>query len=383
MTRARRVVGSPVAIRMLGTSMPRIGPLAALLIGGLLASGLVGCSPSTTEPPAPKPLEGWTTLVDGYTGGGITAAWSAGAAGAQRSWALVGGDGANGVILELSGSTWTRHTIAGVGLLWWVHGDAAGNRAAVGDGGALVTWKAGDSAPKVTRIKALQDANVALYGVWFAPGATEYWVVGGNPKVGVGTGIAWQIPASSLDADPAASATRVDVGDKQGILFKIIGVGEERWAVGDGGVIWHGKGATWAVEATIDTDVLIGIAGDTSDHLVTVGGRGAGVVARRSASGWAQVAGGKDSWISGLSAVTLLPSGVALVGGTYGFLGMQDATTPKDDLPGLDPPLTTLTLHGAWSDAHTQVMVGGSFDNPAAPIVGCVLMRGAALPALP
>jgi len=81
--------------------------------------------------------------------------------------------------------------------------------------------------------------------------------------------------------------------------------------------------------------------------------------------------------------VTLLGEGTAIVGGSYGFLGKQDDTTATDDLPGLDPPLTSLTLHGAWADGHTQVVVGGSFDNPATPIVGAVIMRGDPLPTLP
>lgn len=362
------------------------------LMALLTTATLLACSPPERDrPKAQAPLEGWTALVDGYQRGGITAAWSAGISGKKRSWALVGGDGKDGLILELSGDTWVRHTVPGARLLWWVHGDAQGNRAAVGDGGTLVTWRAGDATPKVTQISSLKSAGVALYGVWFAPGAEQLWVSGGNPKASAGSGVLWRIPASSLTAggsDAAATAAaKVDLGDKQGTLFKVIGVGDERWAVGDGGHIWHGKGVSWQREATIATDVLIGVAGSKADGLVTVGGRGAGVVARRDSSGWKQVAGGKDAWISGLSGVTLLPEaehpGVAIVAGSYGFLGQQDDTTSANDLPSLDPPLTSLTLHGAWADPYTQVVVGGSFDNPAAPVVGTVLMRGAPLPPLP
>ncbi|MCO4759906.1 MAG: hypothetical protein KC502_00250 [Myxococcales bacterium] len=356
----------------------RVSVLVALLF-------MAGC-PSETVAPTPvakDPLKGWSVLAGKYAGGGLTAAWSSGAGGTARSWVLVGGDGKDGIILELNKGAWTQHKVPGAGLLWWVHGDAAGHRIAVGDRGTIVSWTSGDAAPKIIQIAELEKSNVALYGVWFAEGAETLWVVGGNPKAGPGSGVLWSIARADLSGDPGAKAKRVDVGADQGILFKVIGAGGERWAVGDGGKIWHGTGDKWAIEHTAKTDVLIGISGTKPTELVTVGGRGAGVVIRRDADGWKQVAGGDGAWISGLSAVVRLADGTALVGGNYGFLGKQDATTDPTDLPAVTPPLTDLTLHGSWADKHTQVVVGGSFDNPTQPIIGCLLMRGAALPALP
>ncbi len=368
-----------------------------------LASALLGCSPVSSgadtgtqdavnpdtvnadadaESDAGDVLAGWTAHTKVYAKGALASAWSNGAAGDARRWALVGGDGTTGRVLTLTGDTWSAYDVNETGLLWWVHGDDAGHRAAVGDKGTLVTWTEGDAKPTVTVFKSLAAEGTALYGVWFAPGAKRYWIAGGNPQKG--TGLLWRVDADSLSKTPEASAAKVDLGADAGVVFKVIGTADgQRWAVGDGGTIWHRAKDTWAVEAIVKTDVLIGISGSSADALVAVGGRGAGVVARRTAKGWSQVAGGANAWISGLSAVAYTAGGAALVGGSYGFLGKQDADTPADELPGVEPPLTQLTLHGAWADKHTQVMVGGSFENPAKPLVGCVLTRGASLPKLP
>ncbi|MBP47198.1 MAG: hypothetical protein CMH53_04610 [Myxococcales bacterium] len=354
---------------------------------------LFGCGAEPTSNPtdthsSQTPLQGWQVLADEWAGGALASAWAPATTDIDSGWVLVGGDGTTGVILELIEGQWQKWSIEQSGQLWWVHGDAQGRRVAVGDKGTVVSWARGDETPTVTQLTAFKDSATALYGVWFGSSSDEIWLVGGAPLIGPGSGKLVRLSRKVLTGKPLSTSDyeEIDLADELGVLFKIIGTPDgQLWAVGDGGQIWHRNAEKWTLEATIDTDVLIGIAGGAPDQLVVVGGRGTGVVARRDATGWQIKAGAvPDSWIPGLSAVIALDEGRALVAGNYGFVGEQSAQTPRNELPSLEPPLTSMTLHGGFGTTSHQVMVGGTFENPSAPRRGCVLVRGStALPALP
>lgn len=330
-------------------------------------------------------LENWQVLEDNWFDGALASAWC------DKSgdkWVLVGGGSNSYSIVEMVGSKWVKRGGQGTDQLWWVHGDESGRRIAVGNSGVILSWVAGTQQLTLTRLPrpGLEPVKTALYGVWFSEKSEDVWIVGGDPAVGPGSGVVFKIAKSALQAGELKESQieYAKLDDKLGVMFKVIGTDDgQLWVVGDGGQIWHRKDEKWELEATINTDVLIGIAGDSPTTLVTVGGRGSGVVARRGADGWSTVAGGSsDSWISGLSAVVAMGPDEAVVAGSYGFVGVQNASTPKNELPGIEPPLTSMTLHGGFYTSKRQVIVGGTFDNPAAPKRGCVLYKGPPLPKL-
>lgn len=337
-------------------------------------------------------LAGWKLLgEDALAVGNLTSVWSNAKPGAAREWLIAGGDLAGdkaGVIWELRGDKWRKHSFPGVGLLWWVHGDSDGRRIAVGDGGVVIRWQSGDEKLSESIVPGLRKAGTQLFGVWFTQNSKQFWIVGGNASGQNATGLLWSVPFEAVDgAAIAAKATKHDLGDDQGLVMKVWGVGvagnEHLFAVGEEGRIWSNGGGKWAIDADLDVDRWIGVTGSSATDVVAVGGLGSGAVARRDKDGWSKVAGCATCFINGsLAAVLLTDDGTVVVGGSHGFLATQKGDTSNKDLPTVDPPLSELDLHGAWRDKHTAVVVGGNLNNPTVA-AGVVLYRGAALPTFP
>jgi hypothetical protein len=337
-------------------------------------------------------LAGWKVLgEDALPVGNLTTVWSNGKSGAEREWLLAGGalsGEKSGVVWELRGETWTKHSLPGTGLLWWVHGDASGRRVAVGDGGTVVRWQSGDKSIKAETVPSLAQAETQLFGTWFADQSTAFWIVGGNAKSQASKGLLWKVPFAAKDGAAIDSdATKEPLDKDQGLVMKVWGTGaagkESLFAVGEEGRIWANTGGKWAIDGKLEVDRLIGVTGRGVDDIVAVGGLGSGAVVRRDAKGWTKVAGCSTCFINGsLAAVILAADGAAVIGGSHGYLAVQQGDTKDKDLPTVDPPLSELDLHGAWLDSHTAVVVGGNLSNPKIA-AGVVLYRGAALPPLP
>lgn len=369
---------------MHGTATPahKARPLALLLTVLLLATGGVGCGPADTEPAGEDWLAGWRVLADELPAGAINSAWGNNGAGAQRQWVLVGGKVGNAVVYTLHGDTWKRHDFPGQGMLWWVHGDSQGRRVAVGDHGLLLRWQDGAETIDAVQIPALASESTALYGVWFGDGADHFWLVGGTPTDGGRPGPLWRVPFASAPGAEAASALKEPLDGKQGVLSKIWSVdGERLWAVGDHGNIWSNPGGVWQVEYEGGPGRVVGVGGREGGDVVAVGGQGAGEVLRRHGTTWRRSAGGPTSFVNGLSAVMVMPDDTAIVGGTNGYVAIDDGLDHGDELPAVEPPVTDLSLHGAFAGSATQIMCGGTFGS--ANPVGTVLIRGDALPPLP
>jgi len=334
-------------------------------------------------------LEGWAVLgKDALPISNLTSVWSNGKSGADREWLIVGGSAAgnkDGLVLELRGDTWSKHTFKGVGLLWWVHGDASGRRIAVGDGGTIIRWQSGDKTLTHQQVPSLRKAKSQLFGVWFADKAERFFLVGGNASDQTAKGLLWTVPFSAKTGDDIdAKATQEKLDGKQGLLMKVWGASNERvFTVGEEGKIWALDKGAWKLDGTIETDRFIGVTGRSENNVVAVGGLGSGVIAKRDATGWKQVAGCSTCFINGqLAAVILTEDGTTIVGGSVGYLATHKGEKTEKDLPTLDPPISELTLHGAWADSHTMVVVGGNLSNPSTA-AGVVMVRGEKLPELP
>ena len=368
--------------------------VSMFLLGGCTGSN-GGGDTSDTSDVVVQPgdwLSGWKVLgEDALPVGNLTSVWSNGKAGADREWLLVGGavtGDKRGVIWQLRGQKWTKHTFAGTGLLWWVHGDSEGRRIAVGDGGTIIRWHRDDTTIKADKIPSLSANGTQLFGVWFADKGEKFWLVGGSAQDQTAKGLLWEVPLSANNAaELDANSTKLSLDSKQGLLMKIWGTGaageEQVFAVGEEGRIWSNVTGKWAEDAKLDIDRLIGVTGRGADDVVAVGGLGSGAIARRNAKGWQKVAGCAMCFINGnLAAVMLTDTGVAIVGGSHGYLAIEQGQSKDKDLLTVDPPLSELDLHGGWLDDHTAVVVGGNLSNPKVA-AGVVLYRGAALPTLP
>ncbi len=348
----------------------------------ILALCLIACGPGDDEPEPTNWLADWHVLADKLPSGAINSAWTNDGTGAEREWVLVGGKSGQSTIYILRGDTWAQHKLPGEGILWWVHGDTQGRRIAVGDDGLIVRWQRDDKEPTAVRIPELATESTALYGVWFGDSDAHFWLVGGTPTDGGKPGPLWRVPFTSTPGHEASVAQKEALDGKQGVLSKIWSADSKTlWAVGDRGRIWSNGGGNWAIEYEAGPGRVVGISGRSASDVVAVGGQGAGVVLRRGSAGWKLAAGGPTSFVNGLSAIMLMPDGTAVVGGTNGYVAIEDGVDHGDELPSLEPPMTDLSLHGAFAGKRTQVMCGGTFGS--ANPVGTILTRGETLPPLP
>ncbi len=272
---------------------------------------------------------------------------------------IVGGDADGGATRHYDGSAWSDVPVpSGTGLLVWVYGFASDDVYAVGRAGALVHW---DGAAWAA-LESGTDRD--LWGVWGAS-STDLWLVGGEVT---GT---WPL---SLHWDGAA-ATEVPIEADQNLhggvaLFKVWGIGDDTWAVGDLGLVLRWDGTRWNENFGGEkaNDDFVSLWGEAADDVVAVGGRGNGRIARWDGSGWTTT---MPDALTGLNAV-YVQDGLAFVGGIYGYTGTLDLADGA--LVG-DPVAVTDDVHAIWADGADAVWaVGGVFT---APYRGFLLRRGA------
>ena len=100
---------------------------------------------------------------------------------------------------------------------------------------------------------------------------------------------------------------------------------------------------------------------------MAVGGRGSARIARYDGTSWqTDILSG----VPGLNAVFMVEPGVAVIGGTNGYLGLYNPATQVlvDELS-----FTNRCLHGIWTGSDgVSYAVGGRFSPPFA---GTALMR--------
>ena len=325
---------------------------------GLLACLLVACDENATSDDTPdqgRPAPAWGAAFDAQDEGAFLSVFGPEP---QRIFA-VGGQPDAGVAWRYDGA-WAGVDLPDGPLLNWVHG--------AGD----VVWMVGN-AGRIVRVRG--DAFEAvpspvtrpLWGVW-AASADEAWAVGGEarddgtpaePVLLHFTQDTWtQVPLPATDRSFRA-------------LFKVFGFGpRDVYAVGGQGIILHWDGTQWTQQASGTGEDLISLWGNTPDDLVVVGGRGNGVLARRTDAGWqAQVVVGQP----GFNGVWVDASGTAHIAGNRGlclrvapglFEGERENTNTRE------------VLHGIWgTGTGLRITVGGSLDS-APPWTGVVLEDG-------
>lgn len=268
-------------------------------------------------------------------------------------WA-VGGQPEDGVIWRFDGTAWQDAQAPAGPLFNWVHG-AGDVRWFVGNGGRIVRKTgAGDfeDMPSPTQ--------EPLWGV-FAVSADEAWAVGGE-AIDDGTPdepviVRWkdgnwaQFPLPEIDRDFRA-------------LFKVWGTGpDDVYAVGAKGVILHWNGSAWAQQGSGTGEDLISLFG-VGDDIAIVGGRGNGILARKTVDGWdAQTLAGNP----GFNGIWMAPDGTSWIAGNRGSLLSVPAGSFE---PIRHRSGTQEVLHGMWgTPAGRRIAVGGSLDS-GAPWIG-------------
>ncbi len=329
-------------------SVPPPRPLgSALLATGLLVSAaLAGCNTTATEA---EPAS-WAEAFDTSMAGALSSVWGSGP---SDVW-VVGGVGEGGTepgaeIYHYDGDAWTEVQAPDVGLLVWVFGWGPGAAMAVGlDGGVAgwdgSTWTAMDS-----------GVDADLWGVW---GRTpdDVWIVGGDLDG----------PEPTLlhfDGTSFTPSTLAPEDNERGArsLFKVWGIGDTIFAVGEHGIVVRLVGEAWkAVGAGPKADDdFVSLWGDSEDRIVAVGGRSNARISTWDGAAWTTVAPGG---FPGMNAIFMGQSGTTVIGGVTGFVGTVDPSTGAiTSEEGLD----TVDVHAIWGDGEGRYYaVGGLFAAP-------------------
>jgi hypothetical protein len=252
-------------------------------------------------------------------------------------------------IMHYDGTSWTQMDAPDVGLLVWVFGFGPDDVYSVGVGGGFVhydgtSWAAMDS-----------GTTEDLWGIWGSAN-DDIWIVGGD--IGSGDPIIMHYDGAALTQTPLDESQNSRSAES---IFKVWGIGDLVFAVGQRGLIVQWDGARW-VETPAGSeanDDFVSLWGTSEDHIVAVGGRSNGLVSVWDGSSWTTTA---PSGLGGLNAVNMQDPDEAIIGGIYGYTGTfypDDGTLVRDDV------LTNLDVHAIWGDGAGRFYgVGGRFYDP-------------------
>lgn len=285
----------------------------------------------------------WEAAFDTSATGALSGVWGSGP---DDVW-IVGGTDLGGEMYHFDGSSWSPVDIPDVSLLVWVYGFGPDDVWTVGEDGSVLHYDG--------TAWTVQDAGTKrdLWGVWGAAD-NDIWIVGGEVT---GT---WPL---ILHYD-GASFTEVTLDSEQNLhggvsLFKVWGIGDKVWAVGDLGLIVSWDGTQWVEQfgGTLANDDFVSLWGTSEDHVVVVGGRGNGRIATWDGSSWTTE---MPSGLVGLNAVYMPAADEAVIGGIYGYTGTLD---PNTGTLVPDTVVSQYDIHAIWC-GDVCYGVGGTFTSP-------------------
>lgn len=324
----------------------------------LLLTAVATLAVACSDPPEPTPGGEvvWQAAFDTSAAGSLSSVWGSG----PDDVFVVGGTDAGAEIYHYDGTTWGEMDAPDVPLLVWLHGFGPDDVYAVGTEGGMVHY----DGTSWTTIDTGTDVD--LWGIFgFAP--DDLWIVGGDP---------FEDDPLILHYDGTTFTPHlVDAAQNPQdakALFKVWGIGDELYAVGQKGLILHYEGGSWIAQpagAEADQD-FVSLWGTSADHIVAVGGRGNARIATFDGSSWTTVA---PTALGGLNGVHMATPGTAIIGGILGMVGSFDTESASVTREGPDPPLTRTDVHAVWGDGQgTHYAVGGTFLDPHE---GAVLVR--------
>jgi hypothetical protein len=234
-----------------------------------------------------------------------------------------------------------------VPFLVWVFGFGPDDVYAVGEDGGAVYYD-GNSWSRLST-----GTEQDLWGVWGAA-PNDLWVVGGD--VGVGEPLLLHFDGATFTPVPVPENDRSATS-----LFKIWGIGDKVFAVGENGLIIQWTDGAWVQvpAGSAADDDFVSLWGTSEDNIVAVGGRATARIARYDGENWTTEQFGA---VPGLNGVFMVHAGEAIVAGVNGYVGRFDVTTGSLEAERFS---TNLSLHAVWaSSAETYYAVGGRFTTP-------------------
>lgn len=301
----------------------------------LCALALVGCASDGGGT--------WAPAFDDADAGSLSGVWGS----APDDVWIVGGREGEGTVRHYDGTGWSPVAVPDVDLLVWVHGTGPNDLWMVGRSGSVLHYDGAEFA--VVDVGTDDD----LWGV-FAVSPTEIWMVGGD--IG-GDGPVLQVTDGTTVTDVGVADDQNPVGADS--LFKIWGIGDELFALGQNGLIVRRTPDGWVrtsagPEASSD---FVSLWGTGPDDIVAVGGRGNAQFATWDGTSWT---GSRQPATAGLNAVWVSPEGEVVVGGEQGRAGTFDRETRTITAE----PVTFVDVHAAWGDGDGRVYaVGGTFTG--------------------
>jgi hypothetical protein len=324
--------------------------LRLLTVCVLSLASFVGC-PGTdgntdagTDSGEPEPLV-WESAFDTSEAGSLSTVWGT----SPSDVFIAGGDDEGGTMFHFDGTSWTQMVLpADVPLLVWLYGFGSDDVFAVGVSGAMVHYNGTEWSRIVT------DTETDLWGV-FGFSRDEIWIVGG--AIDSGTPVLMKYNAS--DATFQTEELSQDQNPNGAYaLFKVWGLGDHLFAVGQRGLILQYEEGTWMNRSagSLASEDFVSLWGNAENNIVAVGGRANARIATWDGTEWDTIA---PSGFGGLNGVFMSEEGIVDVGGVNGYMGLFDT----DNLQLVDSDSGTRhCIHAIWGDnAGVTYAVGGSF----------------------
>lgn len=317
----------------------------------LLTMGLIfgfACTPGTSPDAGPDPALAWDTAFQMTEAGSISSVW-----GTSPDNVYAVGGGPLGTITHYDGSQWSLQTVPQVPLLVWVHGTGPTDIWAVGTGGGALHFDG------VTWSKVETGVQTDLWGV-FARSPTDVWVVGGYVDREQPVSLHFDGNGFSIIEIPESENPL-----RASALFKVWGIGQKLFAVGQRGLIlgWDGDGWVNQPAGAEANDDFVSLWGSSEDQIIAVGGRSNARIARYDGTSWHTIA---PFGYGGINGVYMERPGEALIAGVFGLAGIYNLET--DEIIEEDTQ-TRFDLHAIWSDgAGRAYAVGGNFLAPYAGV---------------
>ncbi len=321
--------------------------MSAVVCAALAACGGGGSEgPSGTSTP-------WEVLEDGHRDGLLLSVWGSGPG---DVWAVGGREGRT--LILRGGERISPIEAPGNDTAWWVCG--------LGDAAVAVVGASGMAMLDRGQGLELLDLGMTgiLYGCW-GTGPDDWWVVGGDRETG----------EPQLAHVSGGTAQGPDLGplvpQLPPVLYKIWGVDDWLWVVGDDGVaLTRDPGGQWSLERLGESGApLFTVHGRSATDVWAVGGTGAGEVWRWDGQRWTDTGPPAGA---GLSGVFADEAGSTWVSGMFGRMLRYD----PDGGWSAEDPATSDTLHAVWADDAGAVWAaGGNVEEPSAAAWRGVVVR--------